>query len=317
MTSAVAVRLPEPGIEMTSRKTSHNFWQIDHQIKSSEGINGVTVLPSPQAYRQLPWTRKHFGEKPAEGYFVWVQESPDRPLSTCLTIASSKISQNLSNLLVVEPGVEAEAGVVCNAAKPDLGGAHRARGKMVLKEGAQLIYRHVHRWGHGDLVSPDYQFILGKDAQLSYRYQNLKTPKRLDLRTSISVGESASCNLEIVIDARSGSRISVKDSVHIKGDGGRGVVRLRLVGREGAKIKSISRMVAVGAGTGHLDCQGLLLGKNSEISFLPGVVCRHPQAQVTHEASVGKLSEEALTYLRSRGLTEKEAVDLIVSGFLS
>jgi len=49
---------------------------------------------------------------------------------------------------------------------------------------------------------------------------------------------------------------------------------------------------------------------------VPKLICKDPRGQVTHEASIGKISEEELNYLRTRGLKEEEAVDLIVSGFL-
>jgi Fe-S cluster assembly scaffold protein SufB len=314
MKSAVSVR--SEVMSKKDQKEDFRFWQVDHQVKRSEGTDGVVVLPSPSAYRQFPWARKYFGKKPSEGYFVWVRESVGFPLSTCVTIASPKVSQRLNNLLVVEAGVKAEAGVVCNAAKPDLGGVHQARGKMVLKERAQLVYRHFHRWGHEDLVSPDYRFILGKNARLTYSYQNLLAPKELNLKTLMAVDEGASCNLEIIVDARFGTEVAIADVVRLNGNNARGVVRLRLVGRERAKIKAVSRMLANGAGEGHLDCQGLLMGDAAEISLVPEVVCRHKEAQITHEASIGKVSEEALNYLRSRGLTEDEAIDLIVAGFL-
>lgn len=314
MKSVASVRFE--AMPKRTQEENFSFWQVDHQVRRSEGVSGVVVLPSPEAYQKFSWTKRYFGKKPVEGYFVWVKESVGFPLSTCVTIASPKISQRLDNLLVVEAGVRAEAGVVCNAAEPDLGGVHQAQGKMILKEGAQLVYHHFHRWGHEDLVSPDYQFVLGKNAQLTYVYQNLLTPKELNLETSIAVGEGASCNLEIIVDARSGTKVAIADIVRLKGNNARGVVRLRLVGREKAKIRAISRVLANGAGKGHLDCQGLLLGDAAEISLVPEVVCRHKEAQITHEASIGKVSEEALNYLRSRGLTEDEAIDLIVAGFL-
>jgi Fe-S cluster assembly scaffold protein SufB len=67
---------------------------------------------------------------------------------------------------------------------------------------------------------------------------------------------------------------------------------------------------------GHLDCQGLLVDKKSKISLIPALICQNKETQITHEASIGKISEEQLTYLRMRGLSEKEAIDLICSGFL-
>jgi len=64
-----------------------------------------------------------------------------------------------------------------------------------------------------------------------------------------------------------------------------------------------------------LDCQGLLVDKDSKISLTPELICQNKLAQITHEAAIGKISEEELSYLRMRGLSEEEAINLIVSGF--
>ncbi len=79
----------------------------------------------------------------------------------------------------------------------------------------------------------------------------------------------------------------------------------------------MSKIEAIAPSKGHLDCQGLLAAKTAKISFVPGLVCKNKDAQITHEASIGKISEEELTYLRMRGLTEDEAIDLIINGFLA
>jgi hypothetical protein len=65
-----------------------------------------------------------------------------------------------------------------------------------------------------------------------------------------------------------------------------------------------------------LDCQGLLVDKEAKISLIPQLVCKNKEAQITHEASIGKINEEQLTYLRMRGLAETQAIDLIINGFL-
>ena len=67
---------------------------------------------------------------------------------------------------------------------------------------------------------------------------------------------------------------------------------------------------------GHLDCQALITDRNAKVSLVPEVECEDKEAQVTHEASIGKVSEEQLNYLRTRGLTEEQALNLIISGFL-
>ncbi len=61
---------------------------------------------------------------------------------------------------------------------------------------------------------------------------------------------------------------------------------------------------------------GLLLDGNSSIDAVPELLNKNKDATLTHEASIGRISEEELSYLRSRGLTEDEAIGLIVTGFL-
>ena len=299
---------------MKNVKSAH-FRQIDHQIKAINQRNGTIILPSPEAYDKFPWTRRHFAKKPAEGYFVWVKKETGVPLTTCVTIASPKIQQNLINLLVVEKNVKVKANVVCNAAKNNLYGIHQAKGKLILKEGAVLIYNQFHQWGKNDFVNPNYEFILGKNSQLTYTYKNLLPPKELKLKTIIHAKKGASCQLTTTINGIK-TKISVEEGIFLEGKDSRGILQLRLVGRKESQTKAASKIVAQKAGFGHLDCQGLLIDKKAVIDLIPRLICQNPKAQLTHEASIGKISDQQLNYLRSRGLSEKEAINLIVSGFL-
>jgi len=293
-----------------------NFWQIDHDVKNVFGIEGVTVLPSREAWEKFGWTRPLFREKPKEGYFVWVKKQVDFPLATCITIASPKIFQNLLNLMVIEKGIKAKANVVCNAAKNNLYGSHKAKGRLILREGASLEYDHIHQWGQKDFVSPNYEFILEKDSRLIYNYRNIFPPENLELKTLIRCKEGASVNLNFVINSLN-SNVKVKDAIILEGKGSQGIARLRLVGRMNGIIDAESSILAKSPSKGHLDCQGLLADKTAKISLSPSLVCENKSAQITHEASLGKISEEELNYLRMRGLTEKEATDLIINGFLT
>jgi len=300
-----------------NRKFSNraNFWQVDHKIKSIFEVKGIIILPSPEAWRKCHWVRPYFKKKPREGYFIWVKKQVDFPLLTCITIASPKVSQDLTNLLVIEKALKIKANVICNADKKNLCARHKAQGKLVLKDNAILEYNHIHKWGEKDFVSPDYEFILGENSHLLYTYKNLFPPQNLELNTTIFSGKNSSSNLNLTINGLD-SKIRIKDTLFLKKEKAKGVVRLRLVGRENSQIVAHSSIVATAPSKGHLDCQGLLIGKNSKISLIPELICQNKKAQITHEASIGRISEEQLNYLRMRGLREQEAIDLIVAGFL-
>ena len=62
-------------------------------------------------------------------------------------------------------------------------------------------------------------------------------------------------------------------------------------------------------------CDSLLLGNRSAAHTFPYIECKNSSAQLEHEASTSKISEEQLFYLRSRGIPQEDAVNLIVNGF--
>lgn len=292
-----------------------NYLQVDNEIKQIVERNGVVVLSSREAWEKFGWSRKWFVGKPEQGYFIWVKKQIDFPLTACATIASPKVSQNLTNLLIVEKNIKIRANVVCNAVRNDLCGRHEAFGKLVLKDNARLEYNHFHKWGEGDFVGADYEFMLGRNAVLKYSYENLFTPKNLSLKTDVYSQKNSSANLSLVINGAN-SNIRIRDNVFLKGENASGIVRLRLVGRKDSRINAKSSITAEAAGNGHLDCQGLLVDDDSSVKLTPELISKNRGASITHEASIGRVNDEQMDYLRTRGLTEREAIDLIVSGFL-
>jgi uncharacterized protein len=66
---------------------------------------------------------------------------------------------------------------------------------------------------------------------------------------------------------------------------------------------------------GHLECKGLVIGKGSQLA-IPVLEANVDDVELTHEAAVGKIAKDQVEYLMARGITEEEAVGMIVRGFL-
>lgn len=66
-----------------------------------------------------------------------------------------------------------------------------------------------------------------------------------------------------------------------------------------------------------IECDGLILDAYSKSDTFPDIRVENSSSTVAHEASAGKISEEALFYMRSRGIDEEAAKTMIVNGFLS
>lgn len=295
--------------------TGANYSQIDNKVEQILGRKGAAILPSPEAYKEFRWTRDYFEQEPEEGYFVWVKKQMDYPLATRITISSPGVTQNPRNLVVIEKDIEAEINSVCNVVQKNLHGSHKGYSKIIVKENSRLTTRHFHKWEKRDVVESSSEFFLGKGAKLFHIYKCLAVPQTLRIDNNTFLDSHSSANFEAAFSAKGGD-IDTRDTIFLNGEKSSGVAKLRMIAEKDSRITAHSRIVANAAGKGHLDCMGLLLDENSSIDAVPELLNKNKDATLTHEASIGKISEEELNYLRSRGLTENEATNLIVTGFL-
>lgn len=299
---------------MKNAKSTHYLY-VDDEVQNIREVEGVEILSSPEAYEQYKWVRKYFPHRPQAGYFVRVKKSQQKPLTTCVYLTNRGVKQEMSNLLFLDKGVKAPAVGTCASKKKDLCGTHKAQGKIVLKEGATLDYQHVHTWGEKDTVDINYEFNLAKNSQLDYKYKTFFTPLSFFAKNTFNLSENAKANVGITADCKNTS-VDIEDIMNLDGFNASGVVNIKIVGREKSNIKTYSTINANKRSKGHLDCQGVITKDSSNISLIPELNCNDKQAELTHEASVGRISEETLHYLRTRGLSEKKAIDLITAGFL-
>lgn len=292
-----------------------NLWIVDKTLQRKAQIEGVELLSSTEAWDKYAWTHQYFKTEPTQGYFVWAKQQPTCPVMTCVNIQGKEVEQQLQNLIVIESGLKIEMGGTCSALALKLKGRHQSQGQIVLKPGAEVRYRHLHQWGKQDVVEPNYEFHLEAGSKIDYVYRVLECPEKMKVKNKFFVGKAAKVRLNIIADCKQ-TEFESTDEIFLQGKNASGISKLRLISREQTRIKAYSRMVANAAATGHLDCQNLNLDSTAQVSLIPEVTVNHDQAQITHEASIGRVSDEQLNYLRMRGLTEQEATDLIAAGFL-
>ncbi len=111
--------------------------------------------------------------------------------------------------------------------------------------------------------------------------------------------------------------IQIKETGLLIEEGARGVLTSRIAVRENARAEVYNTLRATAAYTrGHVDCHEIIQD-NGVAKAIPIVDVNHPQAYVTHEAAIGSVDGKQLETLMARGLTEEEAVELIIQGLLS
>jgi Fe-S cluster assembly scaffold protein SufB len=103
--------------------------------------------------------------------------------------------------------------------------------------------------------------------------------------------------------------------MHIEGKHGSGQVLSRSVAKEDSEQVFRASLIGKTDCTGHVECDSIIMG-NSRIKSIPQLVAESADAVLTHEAAIGRIAGEQLIKLMSLGLTEQQAVDTIIEGFL-
>ena len=112
--------------------------------------------------------------------------------------------------------------------------------------------------------------------------------------------QSAESNMEIVLD----------------GEGARGRVISRSVAQDQSKQIFYPRMVGNAECFGHVQCDSIIMG-DAKIKSIPAIIANCTEANLIHEAAIGKIAGDQLLKLQTLGLTEEEAEDCILKGFLN
>ena len=263
-----------------------------------------------------------------DGSFVYIPPGVRCPmeLSTYFRINAAKTGQFERTLIIADKGSHVSYLEGCTAPMRDENQLHAAVVELIALDDAQIKYSTVQNWYPGDEKGRGgiYNFVTkrgecrGRNSKISWTQVETgsaitwKYPSCV-LRGENSVGEFYS--------------VAVTNNYQ-QADTGTKMIHLGANTRSSIISKGISAghaqntyrgLVSVMPGaTGarnFTQCDSLLIGGNCGAHTVPYIEVKNPQAVVEHEASTSRISEEQLFYCLQRGLSEEDAVNMIVSGF--
>jgi len=310
---------------------------VYHNLREDLQKQGVMFLDTDTALKEQPEIfKKYFGKIiPPEdnkfaalnsavwsgGSFIYVPPGVkvDMPLQAYFRINAENIGQFERTLIIADEGSEVHYIEGCTAPVYSSESLHSAVVELVAHKDARLRYTTIQNW------SSDVYNLVTKRA---YAYEGATVEW---------------------IDGNIGSKITMKyPGIYLLGERAYGeTLSIAFAGKNqhqdtGAKMvhlapnttskitsKSVSRLngrstyrgllnVASGA-TGvksTVRCDALLLDDTSKTDTYPYMEINQEDATITHEATVGKIGDEQIFYLMTRGFTEEEALSLIVNGFM-
>jgi hypothetical protein len=196
---------------------------------------------------------------------------------------------------------------------------HLMDAKIRVGSGAKMVYRESHFHGpHGGIEVLPKAKVTVEDggtfiSSFSLVHGRVGT---LDIEYDVAAAKQSIAELTTKAYGQSDDRLRVNESLHLNGEGARGLTKTRIAVRD----QATSEVFTTAEGNapfarGHMDCTEVIRGKATARN-VPVVVVRDDRAHVTHEAAIGTVNHKELETLMARGLDEEEAVDIIIRGML-
>ena len=281
---------------------------VYHNVKDSVAAEGVvyTDMESAMKGEYADMVRKYFmklvtprdhkfaalhGAVWSGGSFVYVPKGVHLsiPLQSYFRLNAKGAGQFEHTLIIVDEGASLHFIEGCSAPKYNVANLHAGCVELFVKKGAKLRYSTIENW--------------------SKNMYNLNTKRAL-------VEEGGTIEW---ISGSFGSHVGCLYPMSIlKGDNSRTYMNTRSISKSGGISTFRSSVVVQKGATGAksaVSCQSLMLDSESRSDTIPAMDIRTKDAAIGHEAKIGAISNEAVFYLMSRGMSEEDARALIVSGF--
>jgi Fe-S cluster assembly protein SufB len=263
-----------------------------------------------------------------DGSFVYVPKGVRCPmeLSTYFRINARSTGQFERTLIIADEGSYVSYLEGCTAPMRDENQLHAAVVELIALDDAQIKYSTVQNWYPGDAEGRGgiYNFVTKRGACRGARskisWTQVETGSAITwkypscvLQGDDTVGEFYSVAVtNNYQQADTGTKM-----IHIGRNSRSTIVSKGIsAGKSNNTYRGLVRILPKAAGArNYTQCDSLLIGDRCGAHTVPYIESRHPSARVEHEATTSKIAEDQLFYCRQRGLSQEDAVNLIVNGF--
>lgn len=328
-------RLIMAGLDVTKKERGGTYFQKDTEvIHCHTQQEGIEVIPIQKALGQYDWIRDYYWKLAAvdadkytaaaelglhDGYVIRAlpESKSIYPIQACLYLDKDGLQQNVHNIIIAEENSELHIITGC-ATSPHLKrGVHVGISEFFVKKNAKLTFTMIHNWAEEMMVRPRSVAQVEEGGLFLNNYICMKPVRSLQMYpTTHLIGKDAVARFYSIIVGSPGSEHDLGGRIFLKHPGNRAEIVARTISNGGKIIARGHLIGEVPDIKAHLECRGLLLN-GGLIHAIPELEGRVDGVEMSHEAAVGKIAQEEIAYLMSRGLSEDEATSTIVRGFLS
>jgi Fe-S cluster assembly scaffold protein SufB len=324
------------GVDVSEKERAGTFLQEDQSvIHTSTRQDGLEVMSIGEALQRYPWVRDYYWKAVAvdadkytantelhghNGYFVRALPGVKAtyPVQACLFIGEQGLLQSVHNIIIAEEGSDLQLITGCTTGHHVKSGMHIGVSEIYVKKNAKLSFTMVHSWAEDVAVRPRTVTMVDEGGVFLSNYICMHKVRSLQMYpTCYLAGKNSLARYHSVLVGQPGSSLDVGSRVVLQGEGSRAEIIARSITMGGTIINRGHLVGQVAGCKGHLECRGLMPASNGVIYAIPELEARVAGVELSHEAAVGKIAEEEIEYLMSRGLSEEEATAAIVRGFLN
>ena len=255
------------------------------------------------------------------GSFVYVPEGVqvDIPLQSYFRLNAPGAGQFEHTLIIVEKNAKLHFIEGCSAPKYKVNNLHAGCVELFVKENASLRYSTIENWSKNMYNLNTKRAVVDKNATIEWVSGSFGSKVSMLYPMSILRGEGARSEFTGITFAANGQHLDTGTKVVHAAPHTTSTVNSKSISKDGgyAFYRGLLKVAKDAHGCkSTVSCESLMLDNESKSDTLPIIQLNNDNIDIGHEAKIGRISDEAIFYLMSRGIDEEEAKAMIVRGFV-
>ena len=310
---------------------------VYHNVKAEVAAQGVvyTDMESALTGPYAEMVRKHFmklvpptdhkfaalhGAVWSGGSFVYVPAGVhvDIPLQSYFRLNAPGAGQFEHTLIIVDKGAYLHFIEGCSAPKYNVANLHAGCVEIFVGEGARVRYSTIENWSKNMYNLNTKRAIVDEGGAIEWVSGSFGSHVGYLYPMSILSGKKSSCTFTGITFAGAGQNLDTGCKVVLNAPDTSAAIETKSISKGGGISTFRSSVVATKKAEGSaasVSCQSLMLDDMSRSDTIPTMDIRCKNVDIGHEATIGRIGDDKVFYLMSRGISEEEARGMIVNGF--
>jgi len=255
------------------------------------------------------------------GSFVYVPEDTvvEMPVQAYFRMNSEGMGQFEHTLIIAEENSEVHYIEGCSAPKYSAFNLHSGGVEVFVEDGAHVQYSTVQNWSKNTYNLNTKRALVEGDGRMEWISGSMGSKATMLYPSTVLKGRGASDNHITIAFAGEGQNIDTGAKVYHNAPETKSTIESKSVSKDGGRTNYRGLVhIADGArdSSTSVECDALMFDNESTSDTMPYMEIKESSVDVAHEATVGKIGDEDVFYLQSRGLDDDDAKQMIVSGFI-